>query len=608
MTSDATILNSKLRKAFDQIRLLPRALALIWKASRGWTAIWTALLIVQGILPVASVYLTRGVVDSLVVAVRTQGDPQQIRHTFVLLAVVALVLLLGEALRSLATWVRAAQSDLVQDYITALIHDKSVAADMAFYESADFYDHLHRARSESGYRPIVLLETLGRLLQNGITLAAMSAVLLPYGFWLPVTLVLSTLPVLYVVLRYALKQNQWLLKITSTERRTWYYDWLLTAGETASELRLFGLGCYFQSRYQSLRNQVRSERLALVKKQSVAEILAGVSALLVSGTAMAWMVWKAMKGLISLGELALFYQAYQQGLRLMHSLLEDVGHLYQNTLFLGNLFEFLALKAIVISPQAAEGVPARVREGIRFHAVTFYYPGADRPALDHFEMSIPAGQIAAIVGPNGAGKSTLLKLLCRFYDPQEGRIELDGIDVRAINLESLRSSITVLFQKPVEYNATAAENIALGDQPSQPGEAALKLAAEAAGIDETIRKLPQGYDTLLGKWFAGGTQLSVGEWQRVALARAFLRQSPVLILDEPTSSMDPWAEAEWLRRFRTLAAGRTAILITHRLTTAMLADQVYVVQDGRVVETGTHEVLSSKGGPYSQWCAIHGPE
>jgi ATP-binding cassette subfamily B protein len=220
------------------------------------------------------------------------------------------------------------------------------------------------------------------------------------------------------------------------------------------------------------------------------------------------------------------------------------------------------------------------------------------------DLEIPAGRITAVVGANGAGKSTLIKLLCRFYDPEEGGIEIDRADLRTVDLDSLRASITVLFQQPVHYNATVAGNIALGDIASAPDRAAIQTAAEAAGAEEIVRGLPSGYDQLLGRWFENGTELSAGEWQRIALARAFLRQAPILVLDEPTSAMDPWAESDWLRRFRQLAAGRTTMVITHRFSTARIADMIHVMSDGQVIERGSHDELISAGGRYAQgWTA-----
>jgi ATP-binding cassette subfamily B protein len=340
-----------------------------------------------------------------------------------------------------------------------------------------------------------------------------------------------------------------------------------------------------------------------VGKQGATELLAGLFALGALAAALVWTARRALLHQITLGDLAMLYQAFQQGLRLSRSLLDDVGQLYANTLFLGNLFAFLKLEPKVLSPTPAKPLPP-LRHAIRLCGVSFAYPGTSRRALRGLDLEIAAGRITAVVGPNGAGKSTLLKLLSRFYDPDEGRVEIDGADLRSLDLGSLRASITVLFQQPVHYSDTAAGNIALGDIAAPAGGAAIRTAAEAAGAADIIRNLPSGYDQLLGRWFDNGTELSAGEWQRIALARAFLRQAPILILDEPTSAMDPWAEADWLHRFRQLAAGRTTLVITHRFSTARIADTIYVMAEGQAIERGTHEELLSAGGRYAQgWAA-----
>lgn len=552
----------------------------------------------QGSLPVATVFLTRRIVNGIVLAIRSGGNWQPVLAPAGLMG---LVLLLGELLNGLISWVRTAQGDLVQDHITALIHRKSVAADLSFYESPDFYDHLHRARAEAGYRPIALLETLGGVIQNGITLLAMLAVMAGFAWWLPPALLLSAIPAFAVVLRYAVKQHQFRMQTTSIERRAGYYDWLLTTGETAPEIRLFALGDYFETAYRRLRRRLRAERVGLARSQSLAELWAGASSLAVTAAALVWAVWRTVRGLMTLGDLAMFYQAFQQGLLLARALLQNVGQLYQNSLFLGNLFEFLELEPQIVSPEKPVPAPARLSEGIGFRNVMFRYPDTSDFALRDFNLCVPAGRIAAIVGPNGVGKSTLVKLLCRFYDPESGSITIDGSDLRTFSIEDLRERITVLFQQPVHYNATVRENIAFGDLLQGSTDAAVCAAAETAGAEKFIRRLPDGYENLLGHWFEKGVELSVGEWQRLALARAFLRQAPIIVLDEPTAAMDPWAEAEWLRHFRGLAAGRTAILITHRFTTAMLADQVHVMEEGRVLESGSHSELIERGGRYAAW-------
>jgi ATP-binding cassette subfamily B protein len=610
MTSRPEALAAAVRNVRVQLPYVPRALGLAWAAGRGWTVSWAALLVLQATVPVAVVYLTRAVVNSLADAtlgprsgVATTTPWTAIRPTLSLVALLAAVALLAEVLRSVTALVRTAQAELVRDHVSGLIHAQAASLDLAFYETPEDHDRLFRARADAAQRPVALLENVGSLVQNGLTLIAMVWVLLPFGAWLPLLLVAGTLPAFAVVLRYALREHRWRMRNTAAERRAQYYDWLQTSQGAAAELRLFALGEHFRTAFQRVRTRLRRERVALARGQVLAEVLAGGAALGTTGLAVGWMVWNVGRGLATLGDVALLYQAFAQGQRLMRTLLESVGQTYGNVLFLENLFEFLGLAPRIVNPPRPWPVPSPLRHGLEFEHVTFRYPGSARPALDDLTLRIPAGQLAAVVGTNGAGKSTVLKLLCRFYDPDAGRILLDETDLRDLPVADLRRLVTVLFQQPVHYQETVARNIAFGDLGSAPGAAAVEAAARAAGADAPIARLPRGYETLLGKWF-GGAELSVGEWQRIALARAFLREAPIVLLDEPTSAMDSWAEADWLERFRRLVAGRTAIVITHRFTTAMQADVIHVMDAGRIVESGSHAELLAAGGRYGRsWAA-----
>jgi ATP-binding cassette subfamily B protein len=600
MFDSVKILSSKLQKALAQLPNLPRALDLVWSVARPWTIAWILLLVVQGLLPVGLVYLTKLVVDGIT---RGHGSWSAMLHVLQVVLLLGATLLLMEVVRNAINWVRTVQAELLQDHITALIHEKSVTVDLAFYELADYYDHLHRARTEARYRPVALLGNLGALLQNSITLIAMGAILIPLGPWLTIALLLSTVPAFFVVVHYALAEYQWRLRTTTDDRRSWYYDWIMTTADAAAEIRLFSLGKYFQSHYKDLRRRLRGERLELMRRQGLAELAASLIALLIIGAAMLLMTWRALMGRITLGELALVYAAFNQGQGLMRTLLENAGQLYGNSLFLGNLFEFLSLESAERTAQRDERAVLRDRPlsgAISLQNVTFTYPDASTTALDNFTLSIPSGKIIAIVGPNGAGKSTLLKLLCRFYDPNAGSITIDGQNIKDIPIDDLRRSITVLFQQPFHYNTTLRDNILYGDLTLEASDAELDAAINAAGAAEIVSRLANREQTLLGRWFPGGTELSVGEWQRIALARAFLRRAPIIILDEPTSALDPWAEADWLERFRELALGRTSIIITHRFTTAMHADVIHVMDRGRIVESGNHQRLLALGGLYSE--------
>jgi len=593
-------LNARLHNLTIRLSYLPRTWRLIWAAAPGWTLAWIILLVAQGVLPAATVYLTKLLVDSLVVTIDARGSWESVQPTLILAGLMAGIILLTEFLHSASEWIRTAQAEFIRDHLSGLIHQKSIAVDLAFYESPDYHDRLHRVQNDARNRPLILLENGGSLLQNGITLLAVAAILLPYGLWLPLVLLISTLPVLYVVFRFNRRYHRWWERTTADRRWTQYYDTMLTHSAVAAELRLFDLGSHFQLAYQGLRQRLRAERLRLSRDQGLARLGAGLVTVLISGAVIVWMVWQVLQGLATLGDLALFYQAFNRGQSLMRSLLRNVGQIYGNSLFLGNLFEFLELEPQIVDPPKPLPASSPLKEGIHFRRIRFRYPGSQRVVLHDFDLTIPAGQIVAIVGANGAGKSTLLKLLCRFYDSEAGSIELDGIDIRHLALDELYRQITVLFQLPVFYHATAGQNIAMGDLKASPGAVEIKAAARGAGAHEFIARLPQGYDTLLGKWFADGAELSGGEWQRIALARAFLRQAPIVVLDEPTSFMDSWAEAKWLARFRTLVEGRTAIIITHRFTTAMQADVIHVMDEGQIVESGSHAELLAQAGLYAQ--------
>jgi ATP-binding cassette subfamily B protein len=597
-------LSAKLRDAAALAHYWPRTFRLIWAAAPRYTLAWGGLLIVLGVLPAASAYLTKLLVDSLVAAIGAGGTWEYARPALVLLIITAAIMLLTELLQSLSEWIRAAQSELIQDHIKNLVHQQSVQVDLAFYESSDYHDHLDRARNEASGRPLALLESTGSLLQNGITLLAMAVVLIPYSPLLPLILLVSTLPAFFVVLRFDRRYHDWWKRTTADRRWIQYYDLMLTHSMAAAELRLFGLGSHFQSEYQDRRRRLREERLAQLKKQGFARLGAGIVALIISGATMVWMVWRALRGMGTLGDLALFYQAFNKGQGLMRALLGNVGQIYTNTLFLSAFYDFLELKRNIDDPPNPIPAPSELKEGINFRNITFRYPGSDRPALEDFSLFIPSGKIVAIVGANGAGKTTLLKLLCRFYDPDAGRVELDGVDIREFPVEDLWRRIAMLFQQPINYHTTVGHSIAMGDLAAAPQPEEIEEAARNAGAHEIIARLPDGYKTMLGKWFVAGVELSGGEWQRINMARAYVRRAPIILLDEPTSFMDSWAEADWFERFRGLADGRTAILITHRFTIAMRADIIHVMHEGKIVESGSHQQLLAADGLYAQsWAA-----
>lgn len=587
------------RSQFRQLRYLPRALRLVASIAPLWSLLSLGVLLIQGLLPVGIVLFIRDLVDAMVFLIESGGDRQAWQPVVMAGLLLGFAMLGLEALAGLSSYIQTVLGERAKDHISGLIQAKAVSLDLSFFEVPENFDRLQRAGIDALDRPLALLNSLGGLLQHTITLLAMAGVLLGFAWWMPVVLLLGTAPALWVTLRSTLKMHRWRLRNTQNERRASYFHRLLCGEQAAAEVRLFGLGGHFMQAYRDLRELLRSGRLALSREQMLGQWAAGLIALLSTALALAWSALQAARGRFTLGDLAMFYQALSQGQRLMRTLLGGVGEIYRNLLFIDDLFVFLDWEPQVQDPVRPVVLGPGLRQGLRVDDVTFRYPGSRREALSSFSLDLQAGRIAALVGENGAGKSTLLRLLCRFYDPQSGRITWDGIDLRQVPLSELRRRIAVLFQQPVPYHETAAANIAFGDVLRVPELTRIEAAAAAAGADSVVSRLPDGYRTMLGKWF-GFTELSVGEWQRLALARAFLRQGDLIILDEPTSAMDAWAEMDFMTRFRQLAAGRTALIITHRLTTAMQADMIHVLQHGRVLESGSHAELVAAGGRYAE--------
>ncbi|MCK5681002.1 ABC transporter ATP-binding protein, partial [bacterium] len=487
-----------LRQLQSDLPYLPRTLKMVWDAAHWWSLASICLLIVQGVLPVALVYLTRTLVNGLVAIRDGQNGQSPITPLIITVSLYVAVLVAKEIMGSVAKWVRRAQSELVQDHIHGLIHDQALRLDLSFFESPEYYNKLHRARTDAISRPLALIENIGNLTQNSITLFAMLVVLIPFGWALPLLLLLGTLPALFVVLRFTIRFHNWRIRNTANVRRSRYFDLIITERDSSLELRLFDLGRFFQKSFQALRKKLRIEHVKLAKDQAAAELVAVGFGLLSMFGGLLWVFNKFRQGLFTLGDLAMFFQAFGQGQRLMRTLLNNVGEVYRNIIFLENLFEFLELKANILEPENPQPLPELRRADIRFDRVSFSYPYSQRKALDNFNMVIKAGRITALVGTNGAGKSTLVKLLCRFYDPQEGQVTLGGEDLKKFSPRELCRQISVLFQEPVHYHASANDNIAYGDLHSHPSNERIMEAAREAGADGPIQRLPEEYNSLLG--------------------------------------------------------------------------------------------------------------
>ncbi len=594
--AEAAPLREKLRHTLR----LDRAARFVFRAAPGWTLLNAGLAAVQALVPLLSLYLIKLIVDSVAEALG-RADPQEaLGRVLLFVGLAGGVAVLNALARLGAGLAQEAQSLAVTDYMYRVLHARSIGADLAYYENPSYFDTLHRAQTEGPHRPTRIVNGLVNAARSGFSLAAMAGLLVSFHWIMAVVLAAAALPGIVVKTLHAGRMYRWQRRRTQDLRRVSYLNWLLTGASHAKEVRLFGLGGLFSGWFDELRGLLRSEQMGISRRRAAWELGAQVWALLAVFGSLAYIAYRAVQGAITLGDMVMFFQAFQRGLGFLQEMLSGMAGLYEDNLFLKNLFEFLDIEPGVRDPESPVPVPSPMRRGIEADRVTFRYPGTDRPALKDVSLRVGPGEVVALVGENGSGKSTLVKLLCRLYDPDQGAVRMDGEDLRRFRVGELRRRFSVLFQDFVRYHMTAGENIRLGDIELSPGERRIEQAARRAGIHRRIERLPRGYETQLGRLFEEGEELSAGEWQKVALARAFVRDAQVIILDEPTSSMDARSEYEVFEGFRGLLDGRAAVLVSHRFSTVRLADRIYVFQEGRIIEEGSHEQLLALGGTYAE--------
>jgi ATP-binding cassette subfamily B protein len=611
-----------IRQRLEALHYLLPLLKMVWETHRGYTLSMAILRLSRSAIPVATLWVGKLILDAIVAM---RNATSNLPLLWKLVAIEVTIVLVGEALARASSLVESLLGDLFSNHTSVRLMEHAATLDLYHFEDPAFYDQLERARRQTTSRIGLLAQLLG-IGQDALTLISFGAALLVYSPWLLFLLAVAVLPSFLGETHFATLEYSLLYRYTPERRRLDYLRYLGASDETAKEIQMFGLAPWLIQRFKVISQRFYEENKQLSVRRSL--VSTGLSIVGTAGYYSAYVIilLRAVHGAISLGSLTFLAGSFARSRDLIQRLLLEASGIYQQCLYLKDLFDFFEMKPSIVNPPAGRSVPPLIRKGFVFEDVGFRYPGSQNWAVRNVNFHLRPGERIAFVGENGAGKTTLAKLLARLYDPAEGRILLDGVDLRHYDLASVRRAISVIFQDFVRYDLRFDENIGVGEiervqsyldkdelkrpleadsshpEPSGDGHvpSSIVAAAEKSLAASLLSRFKEGYQQMLGRRFDNGVDLSGGEWQKVALARAYMREAQVLILDEPTASLDARAEYQVFLRFSELVSGRMAVIISHRFSTVRMADRIIVLRQGKVIEDGSHAELLAQRGVYAE--------